>query len=342
MTSLIACFMQCFGSSFRSKFRRNGFTLVELLVVIAIIGILIALLLPAVQAAREAARRMQCTNNLKQLGIAAHNYHDTYKRFPPGCIIPGKKNSPALTPHQIGWSAFLLPFMEANAVYEKINFNAPAWHAIPQDQSVINTDPDPKESEFGDLYDVNKEASSLAPEFFHCPTASSGDWNRKASKDYSGAGFGGDWKLPYGGSLTKYPSRSVSDGIFHQASGHSFASVIDGSSNTILFLESIAYRPTTDTTEQRNEKCHNHFFWVHDDYGLTATANAANKRDILINMKNIPQPGDRLRTPFSYHTGGINIALGDGSVHFLTQTVNHEKVFRNLINRQDGEAESLP
>jgi prepilin-type N-terminal cleavage/methylation domain-containing protein len=82
MTNLIACFMLCFGGSFRSKFRRNGFTLVELLVVIAIIGVLIALLLPAVQAAREAARRMQCTNNLKQIAIGVHNYHDTHQAFP--------------------------------------------------------------------------------------------------------------------------------------------------------------------------------------------------------------------------------------------------------------------
>ena len=101
---------------------RLGFTLVELLVVIAIIGILIGLLLPAVQAAREAARRMQCTNNLKQFGLAMHNYHDTYKTFPPGNTLFNAKNSAnpltgtglgceagGVYHGMMGWPAFILP-----------------------------------------------------------------------------------------------------------------------------------------------------------------------------------------------------------------------------------------
>ena len=96
----------CVDSSRRSQYR--GFTLVELLVVIAIIGVLVALLLPAVQAAREAARRSQCQNNLKQLGLALHNHHDTYKKFPT--FSAGNPN--------ISWVVYLLPFMEQNNVYE--------------------------------------------------------------------------------------------------------------------------------------------------------------------------------------------------------------------------------
>ena len=95
--------------------KRRGFTLVELLVVIAIIGILIALLLPAVQAAREAARRSQCTNNMKQFGIAFHNYHDTYQAFSPGNIQQSHwtvEKHGGVADGCIGWAAFILPFME--------------------------------------------------------------------------------------------------------------------------------------------------------------------------------------------------------------------------------------
>lgn len=101
---------------------RGGFTLVELLTVIAIIGTLIAVLLPAVQAAREVARRMSCSNNLRQIGVGLHGFHDTYNRFPPGAtehrMIYGDEG------RQLAWSALLLPFIEQKAVYDMIDVNA--------------------------------------------------------------------------------------------------------------------------------------------------------------------------------------------------------------------------
>ncbi len=104
-------------SSYHSYSKRVAFTLVELLVVIAIIGILVGLLLPAVQAAREAARRMQCSNNLKQLGLAMHNYESTFKRFPSGNMV-GPSFSVGLSVH-----ARLLPYMEQAAMYNMVDFN---------------------------------------------------------------------------------------------------------------------------------------------------------------------------------------------------------------------------
>src|SRR5688500_12013198 len=112
-----------------SRFRRRGFTLVELLVVIAIIGILVAMLLPAVQAAREAARRSSCQNNLKQMGLALHNYHDTFKVFPPALVNSGRYNNMAYYTTQgngqvlntTGW-ALMMPFYEQNAAYSKYDF----------------------------------------------------------------------------------------------------------------------------------------------------------------------------------------------------------------------------
>lgn len=112
------------------KFRkRTGFTLIELLVVIAIIAILIALLLPAVQQAREAARRTQCKNNLKQLGLALHNYHDTHNRFPPTQIMvhyAGPNNTNPV-PRNHTWMSLVLPYLEQSALYNSINFSAPMF-----------------------------------------------------------------------------------------------------------------------------------------------------------------------------------------------------------------------
>ena len=102
-----------------SRTPRPGFTLIELLVVIAIIAILVALLLPAVQQAREAARRTQCKNNLKQIGIALHSYHDVYKTFPPA-YIPDEDGKPMHS-----WRVLILPFIEQQALYEQYDFNEP-------------------------------------------------------------------------------------------------------------------------------------------------------------------------------------------------------------------------
>jgi prepilin-type N-terminal cleavage/methylation domain-containing protein len=107
--------------------QRTGFTLVELLVVIAIIGILVALLLPAVQAAREAARRMQCGNNQKQFGLAMHNYHDVYKKFPYGVLrfdnTAAGGNVDSWASSQITWIGRLLPYLEQQPLYDRINFS---------------------------------------------------------------------------------------------------------------------------------------------------------------------------------------------------------------------------
>src|SRR5438132_1760143 len=106
---------------------KQGFTLIELLVVIAIIAVLVALLLPAVQQAREAARRSQCKNNLKQMGLAVHNYHDTFGKYPPGSVAPSPSGGAANpTTCYMGWGIALLPNIDQGPLYNQYNSNNPS------------------------------------------------------------------------------------------------------------------------------------------------------------------------------------------------------------------------
>ncbi|MFK8112508.1 MAG: DUF1559 domain-containing protein [Rubripirellula sp.] len=178
-----------------------AFTLVELLVVIAIIGIMIGLLLPAVQAVREAARRMQCQNNLRQIGLALHNYHGAFRKFPPGGIavrpeVPGGK--------QFAWSAFVLPFLDETAVYGKVNFHYAFDHLI------------------------NVEAAATPIETYLCPSTSRlSPLNRgRGASDYGGI---------YGERIvsTNDPPRGV---MIHDQAIR-FRDITDGTARTLMISE---------------------------------------------------------------------------------------------------------
>ncbi|MEW4562830.1 DUF1559 domain-containing protein [Bremerella sp. JC770] len=291
------------------RLKPAGFTLVELLVVIAIIGILIALLLPAVQQAREAARRIQCTNNLKQIGLGLHNYLDTHKRFPPGRVRWG--SSPDRVTH--GWCILLVPFLEQGNVQELYDFTVP-WF-------------DP----------INEEAAQTSLDVFLCPSSPSGgqlientEWGATTSSRV------GDYQalVAYTDSVQMTPASA--NGMLNGNYGKP-RDVTDGLTNTICISE-LGGRPDyyaagkkvgdflsgeTYVKEWGTWASPQRIFYsgyTHDGatrFGPCAV-NCANSESI-----------------YAFHTGGANVLMGDASVQFLAETVPVQTVYR-LIDPQDG------
>ncbi|HUY92100.1 MAG TPA: DUF1559 domain-containing protein [Pirellulales bacterium] len=195
---------------------RRAFTLVELLVVIAIIGLLVALLLPAVQAARESARRSQCSNNLKQIALAAQNYHDAMRSFPPGyCASVAYVDGATDTTMGWGWAAFILPYMEQGAVYEGVNFGLPIEHPL------------------------NARAIQTPISAYVCPSDIAPQ-TPYAVPDASGNVIALSGVTSYVGCIGSDES-AVSDktgtGVFYRNSATRMADIVDGTSTTILVGE---------------------------------------------------------------------------------------------------------
>jgi len=225
--------------------RRPAFTLVELLVVVAIIGILIALLLPAINAAREAARRMQCTNNLKQIGLAVVNYESTFGVFPPGRLLPDWKKNGVVqksytnytgvdqtNPNE--WTGFhsvhlrILPYMEQQQIYDLVNFEKP--QAL---RMTVNGEP----------FNVNYNAYAQAAGLFLCP--SDANTGRIISENNYRYNFGGS--SPYAGAEASYRQdrhaaavdglSCLGNGAFTAGRALKVAAITDGLSNTVFFSE---------------------------------------------------------------------------------------------------------
>jgi len=223
--------------------RRNGFTLVELLVVIAIIGVLVALLLPAVQAAREAARRSSCTNNLKQLGLAAHNFHDTNKKFPSGSLMAGAGQG-----RKIGSLVFLLPYIEQNNLYDQITTEIDLGPSVNDASAAAWSN----ESAYPNLKTL---ARNTVPGFL-CPSAdptADGD-NIGKTIWAGGCGYGGYngqsdandiatiGRTHYAANGGQYGGVTCGSyaryrGPMYTASKQKMASIADGTSNTFLYGE---------------------------------------------------------------------------------------------------------
>jgi prepilin-type N-terminal cleavage/methylation domain-containing protein/prepilin-type processing-associated H-X9-DG protein len=207
----------------RARRRRGGFTLIELLVVIAIIGVLVALLLPAVQAAREAARRAQCTNNLKQLGIALHNYHASLNSFPVGFLFPqANAVAPGIPALHYRWSvlAQLSPYLEQSNVYNALNMN---WPIAAGASGAYGVGP-------WTFFPANQTVRQTAVSLFLCPSDTGARVDPlSAPTNYAFCtGDGGN-----GGDATGAP------GVFLLERAVTIAAITDGTSGTIAASESL-------------------------------------------------------------------------------------------------------
>lgn len=290
---------------------QRGFTLVELLVVIAIIGVLIALLLPAVQQAREAARRMSCQNNLKQLGIAMHNYHDTFLTFP----YAGDNRGTA-------WSTHILPQLELGNVYDTIgpfsesnNWGNGSGNATNGRTIACET-----------VFPVLRCPSAAIPE--HKRDQSSDTWiiDKRVPGTYLGC---------VSGVVTTdvYSGITDADGVFFPISKIGLKDITDGSSNTILIGEAVpatdadfSGREDSDSSNTRKD----HWYFGGDDLDVNRDYSE------VVGSTGLRMNGPEELSFGSQHPGGSQFVLGDGSVRFITETIDADN-YRRLGNRHDGE-----
>ncbi|MEW4455209.1 DUF1559 domain-containing protein [Bremerella sp. JC817] len=327
--------------------RRHGFTLVELLVVIAIIGVLIALLLPAVQQAREAARRMSCSNNLKQLGLALHNYHDTHRSFPYG----GRYY---ITYAGTNWRFALLPYLEQKAIYDldrasNYRLNTYAGGSSNTDINAYNNE---TRLLFGLVVDAYVCPSSAEP-LMHVP-------NNSAALESIGAvtqahhyvGIMGAYPDPAGRTTTyydtQYDSYATDNGILTIAETKGMRDVVDGTSNTIIVSEQSG-NTNPNARYKRMSTYHtgwggiSHLGTVQDwralgsgqhryGSGVTAVYHSPNPRTTGAEADAVWD----FNTPLtSYHPGGIMVSLADGSTRFISETIPLTTLQR-LAVRDDG------
>lgn len=325
----------------------RGFTLVELLVVIAIIGILIGMLLPAVQAVREAARRTQCANNMRQIGLSLFNYESAHMQFPSaGQAKRGGTGSNSgqnvfFTDRGVLESfgsaapsvqAYILPFIEQNNIAELLNLR-------------FRYDVGPTVAPEAD---TNQDASKFAVDVFICPST-----GRSSLVDAEGYGFT-DYSAPVtvAPGLSGDPDQPRFKCVLNGDSRRRIGSITDGTSNTIAMAED-AGRADVDTggfmvikTEQMDDGTsadRRSWAWADPD-------NAFNV-DKLVNNSQTPVGGPADCTwdivncgpneeTFSFHPAGANVALADGSVHFMTENVS-ASVFAALMSKDGGEVVSI-
>jgi prepilin-type N-terminal cleavage/methylation domain-containing protein/prepilin-type processing-associated H-X9-DG protein len=306
---------QHFGGLHLSCDARSGFTLVELLVVIAIIGILVALLLPAVQAAREAARRVQCSNNLHQMGVALHNYHNALRRFPVG-IIPDNHTF---------WSASLLPYMEQDNLFRSLDFSQ-GWSSADH---------------------PNGRACATFLGFFRCPSANAPERMNvqgvpgRVPCNYLAVGSGTDTRES--GSVSDHLGLFNRNGVMYLGSSTRIASITDGTSNTLAIGEAIFSVETSGPDLDNGfPQIVDHWYIGSDGVvwyqtGMREVSEAIGSTGVPLNWLNKDVSIDAKEIGFSSrHAGGSYFVFADGHVQFVSEGID-ATTYSALGTRDRGE-----
>lgn len=341
-----------------SRFRRMGFTLVELLVVIAIIGVMVGLLLPAVQAAREAARRMSCGNNMRQISLALHNYHDVYQKLP--------------TTHRLnGWGVSfyygILPHIEQNALYDQITCMGahPAWlgHNGPEaiaNRTVVNGTSIPTLHCPSNPMDMNKDvgggAVTTLPSYIGIAGAADEDKVSNATPPQAGAAGDTDQfqeqRNRPGADCCATNSQNgqlSAGGVFPINNWLTFASISDGTSNTMVLGEVGTWM--YDNGIKVDPRGVHGWLMGTDGGGRISNWDGPASRQFNVTSVRYPIGSSDWNQPgvfnnygpnvpmLSAHPGGIQSAFADGSVRFLSETLALP-ILKHLCTRDDGKTMS--
>jgi prepilin-type N-terminal cleavage/methylation domain-containing protein/prepilin-type processing-associated H-X9-DG protein len=336
---------------------RRGFTLIELLVVIAIVGVLVALLLPAVQKVREAASRTSCHNNLKQLSLALHHYHDSLGYFPPNMQPKKWSGDPTLPAYFFSWSVWaeLTPYLEASNLYHSMDLSYPVY--VKGTTGFVVSPP-------------NQAAAGQLLKMFLC----SSDRQTPVSSGFGVTDFGPTNYVACSGAGTNGGSPYLADGVFYANSRTRLADVTDGSSNTVFLSESLlgdgpenasgalmpgdpqtvyAYigpKPldvdTCKTAKMWNVTNRRGFQWISGEYRCAAYNHYFPPNHVDPDCVTHSTDAATVFTTFGWraarsrHAGGVNVALGDGSIRFVSNAVNLN-TWRALATRSGNETSTI-
>lgn len=337
----------------RSQQRRTAFTLIELLVVIAIIGILVSMMLPAVQASREAARRMSCSNNLRQIGLAAQNYHTAFKRFPAGYVSYETSDGSGLASAFIdpltwdgapgwGWAAGLLPYFESNSIAAALRYDEPIWSPANEEaigatiplmlcpSSTGGDDPFIIRDEMGVPLIIDGRQVRVGRSHYVASHGQESCWGECGSaatgEVFTNIYTGATKIIPIDGDASR-----VADGPFFRNSKTRFRDVLDGTANTIFFGEhSSALSEKTWVGVVPGAFTHPEFTSPENGPDAAATLTlvhagpSGGELDItgkpIIHPVNFPTY--HVGQMYSQHPGGGHVCMGDGSVQYITEFVD--------------------